>query len=662
MLRYLDNITITDEPEVIISYLDSKDIIKHKPGNPGRKEKNEILNCITAFDIEASTIVIDDKPQAFMYIWQWAFSKELVLIGRTWEQFLTFVGRLNDYLETRKTKLTLVAFDFNLSYEFQFFKGVWQFNREDVFCMDRRKILNCRMRNIEFRCAYLHTNMSLEVFCSKMGGKLQKQTGTLDYSIVRYPWTELTETELKYCVYDTVALIEAFEIEMGVEGDNLETLPGTSTGFVRRDAVNAIRSNKNYWHELYPIQPDLELFKALREAFRGGDTHGNRFYAGHIIENVYSVDRSSSYPDVLLNHKFPMTIFKNYGPISLERLQINIDKHKRASLFRVALWNVKLKDTYCGCPYLARDKCRLLHGALFDNGRVLEAHYLETTVTDIDWKIITEQYEFTNPCIYDSWFATYKYLPETFRDIIRDYYKRKTELKGVSDDIIPNAEILYMKSKNRLNSLYGMTAYNCLKPDFIFADGEYTVNTEVSDIMRLQKQNKKAFIPYQAGVWCTAWSRWELHRLRSMIDNKGCFVYCDTDSIKYVGDFDKEIERYNEICRRRSKQNDAQAADPNGVTHYTGVYEKDAGTPYRRFKTLGAKKYAYEDNNGKLHVTISGVNKQKGSEELEEAGGLEAFKPGMIFKKAGGTESIYNDNVNFTIRRKVGWSISRIML
>lgn len=662
MLRYLDNVTITDDIEMVIRYLDSREIIKHKQGNPGRKKKPEILDCTTAFDIETSTISIQDHPQAFMYIWQWAFSKELVLIGRTWEEFLTVVYRLNDYLETRQNNLSLVVFDFNLSFEFQFFKGIWQFTKDDVFCMDRRKILNCRMQHIEFRCAYLHSNMSLDVFCKKMGGALQKQTGTLDYSIVRYPWTELTDTELKYAVYDCIALIEAIEIEMRVENDNLESIPATSTGYVRRDAVDAIRSNKNYFHELYPIQPDMELFQALRLAFRGGDTHANRFYAGHISENVNSVDRSSSYPDVLINHKYPLSIFKHYGAITMERLRTNLEQHKRAAVFRIALWNVKLKDPYCGCPYLARDKCQLVHGAIFDNGRILEARYFETCVTDIDWRIITEQYTFENPCIYDSWFATYKYLPDRFRNIIREYYRKKTELKDVGNDELENAEILYGKMKNRLNSLYGMTAYNCLKPDFIFNGIDYGLNESITDAMRLQKQNKKAFIPYQVGVWCTAWARWELHRIRSVIDEKGCFVYCDTDSVKYIGDFDKEIEKYNQICIQRSKINGAFATDTNGVTHYTGVYEKDKGTPYKRFKTLGAKKYAYEDNAGKLHVTVSGVNKEKGSEELAEHGGLAAFAPGMVFKKAGGTESVYNDNVNFTMKRKVGWCISRTML
>ena len=64
---------------------------------------------------------------------------------------------------------------------------------------------------------------------------------------------------------------------------------------------------------------------------------------------------------------------------------------------------------------------------------------------------------------------------------------------------------------------------------------------------------------------------------------------------------------------------------------------------YSEFATMGAKKYAYRYPDGTLGITIAGVNKRKGAEELEAAGGLEAFKEGFVFRKAGGTESIYND-------------------
>ena len=71
-----------------------------------------------------------------------------------------------------------------------------------------------------------------------------------------------------------------------------------------------------------------------------------------------------------------------------------------------------------------------------------------------------------------------------------------------------------------------------------------------------------------------------------------------------------------------------------------GVYEDEGMCD--RFKTLGAKKYVGEVN-GKLKITIAGVNKKKGAEELLENGGIEAFKDGFKFVKSGGTESTYND-------------------
>ena len=72
-----------------------------------------------------------------------------------------------------------------------------------------------------------------------------------------------------------------------------------------------------------------------------------------------------------------------------------------------------------------------------------------------------------------------------------------------------------------------------------------------------------------------------------------------------------------------------------------GVWEVDG--IYKQFATLGAKKYVYVDENDKLHITIAGVDKKKGAIELEEHGGIEAFREGFIFRKAGGTEIVYND-------------------
>ena len=53
---------------------------------------------------------------------------------------------------------------------------------------------------------------------------------------------------------------------------------------------------KPYYHQMCDLWPDYECFKLLRAAFRGGNTHANRYYAGEIIHKVTSVDISSSYP------------------------------------------------------------------------------------------------------------------------------------------------------------------------------------------------------------------------------------------------------------------------------------------------------------------------------------------------------------------------------
>ena len=56
--------------------------VKNRRGNPGKKIRHYI-GITTAFDIETS--ILPGREQAFMYIWQWAFGEDTVVIGRTWE-------------------------------------------------------------------------------------------------------------------------------------------------------------------------------------------------------------------------------------------------------------------------------------------------------------------------------------------------------------------------------------------------------------------------------------------------------------------------------------------------------------------------------------------------------------------------------------------------
>ena len=609
---------------------------KRGRGNPKTRDVVEYVDCITAFDIE--TTRIRECEQSVMYIWQWCFADKFTVIGRTWDELSEFIDKLTEgWPDNRR----MVAFVHNLSYEFAFLRGVHFFLPEQVFAIRSRKILKAVWDKVEFRCSYLHSNMSLGEYLYKMGAPHQKTE--LDYQRDRWPWTELTQEELEYCVNDVRGLVEALTIEMQADGDNLYTFPLTSTGYVRRDAKRAMRGVHKSW--IVDQLPDLDTYHMLREAFRGGNCHANRYYAEQIVHNVHSADRSSSYPDVQCNCMFPVSKFFPYGETDLDEIMKLITKRKRAVLARVAMSNVRLRDKLWGCPYLSRDKCRNVIGGDYDNGRILCAEYLETTITDVDLRIIVEEYAADDMIFYDVRHARYGPLPQVLVAETINYYRKKTELKGIDGQ-----EVYYTKAKNKLNSIYGMMAQNPVKRSIIYTqdgvineDGiiDYYPEETTPEQELLDKSNRRAFLCYQWGCWVTAWARLRLEEGIRLAHQPGAeFLYCDTDSVKYLGAIDWST--YNAQRVEDSIKSGAWADDPSGERHYMGVYEQEHDMS--EFSTMGAKKYVYRDaKSGKLICTIAGVGKSAGAKELEAAGGITAFRDGFTFYEAGGLEALYND-------------------
>ncbi len=600
---------------------------KRGPGNPrSRRNKWNFKNAICAFDIETTNI--PEIRQSVMYIWQFAIEGVGVVTGRTWNEFLQFLDKLRGTMMPDEKYLIYVH---NLSFEFQYLRGIYEFKPEEVFAISPRKILKCSMFDqFEFRCSYLQCNMSLDNFTRAMGVEFEKLSG-FDYDKQRWFDTELTDFELAYCVHDVAGLVQAMRKRMMFSGDNFYTIPMTSTGYCRRDARAVFQ---NVPRRIIRDQlPEFRVYTYLRRAFRGGNTHASRFYANVKLTNVHSRDRASSYPEVLINHKYPVTkLFEFYNPTVQDMLNL-IDVRERAVLAEVEFVNIRLKDRFgCGCPYLSLSKCEYTYDRVNDNGRILSASWIQTVITDVDFKIIRDMYTWDEMHVNVLFHARYGYLPGSFRELIKDYFRRKTSLKGVE-----GREEDYRHSKELINALYGMSAQDPCKRSLIFEDDDFIEDMSVSGEDILQHYYRRAFMPYTYGVWCTAWARWELQQ---MIDLCGSnFVYTDTDSVKYVGDVD--FSSYNDRCIKQSKRSGAYAYDPAGNIHYMGVAEYEGC--YQEFKTLGAKKYVARDDRGKLGITIAGVSKKLGGDELEKAGGVDAFKEGFTFREAGGLEAIYND-------------------
>lgn len=613
--------------------IESAGIAKRRQGNPGTKtKKRQIIDLPCAFDIETSHT--PGREDAHLYHWQLQIGLDSPTIhGRTWNDLRVMLTRLCAAIGDRQ----LVIYVHNLSFEWQHLRTVYDFTNAELFCTGSRTVLYCRMfeGRIELRCSYLLTNLSLREWTHKMRVQHPKLDGdSYDYDKIRYPWTELSEEELRYCRHDVLGLCEALVAQMAQEGDNLATIPYTSTGYVRRD-VKAAMSNWSKW-TIRKIQPPPECYRLLREAFRGGDTHANRHWAGEIVTKAKHLDRSSSYPDVLVNCRYPMTPWRRWIRLTVSELQ-RLKALDMALLMRVKIKGLRLRSLSIGDPPLSYSKCRAVCNYWLDNGRILFADSLITCINDIDLMVYQDAYVWDEMEILEGWYSQYDYLPDPLRELICYYYRCKTELKGVTGEIDGvDAETLYVKSKNRINSIYGDMVRDVAKPAVVFNGVDFEPGPDDLED-QLAKHSRRAYNAYQWGVWCTSWARFRLWELIRQLGRN--YVYGDTDSAVYVGDVD--VSEYNRQRIADSKRNGAYAKDPKGKVHYMGVFE--AEETHKEFISWGAKRYAYRNQDGSITTTVSGVSKRLGPSELALHGGLSAFKPGMTWLYAAGTKSKYND-------------------
>lgn len=613
------------------------------PSRPKKPKKGYILNCVCAFDIETTVIYPEAmNPQAIMYIWQFACN-DRVTYGRYWPEYMNMLEGIRKVIpvDTR-----ILCYVHNLSYEFQFLSGLFRFFKDDVFCIQPRKILYASWDFMEYRCSMLLSNDSLAGFTEKHKVEHRKQSGeTFDYFKKRYPWTPLTNYEMKYALYDVIGLVECIYAEMKMNGDTLYTIPLTSTGYVRRDVKSVLRK-WNRSHQYY-LQPATEkIYRRLKECFRGGNTHANRYFVNQTQTREYgpywSFDISSSYPTQMVNRKYPMSEWKE-GPTDPEQIA-DLRDRGYCMLLVIIAENVKLRNTNNGFPPLSESKCRnfvpvrrpdggFVHD---DNGRVLAALHLETTLTDVDFDIFIANYD-ADIEFAETYYCRYGYLPDELREYIKKLYIDKTALKGKEDEI---SQVRYMQSKARINACYGLMVQDVIKPMVYYDNGEYVLDQDWNIEEELAKNRKKAYLSYSWGCWVTAWARKALEdAIRNCEDWKaGTFpLYCDTDSVKGCGPVD--FTALNEKAQYIAQKNGAYAQDVKGNTHYMGLYEREHDMD--EFRTLGAKKYAYTID-GKVYITIAGVGKKAGAKILQNAGGLDQMQEGFIFHGAT-SDAIYND-------------------
>ena len=634
----------------ILDKLKQYPILKKKPKAKKHSAAfRNIIDVVTAFDIETTTIHLPlvagqkQNSHAFMYVWQFQLD-DITIMGRTWDECFTLFNSLAEAcLAIQKeqglaTIPLLIIWVHNLAYEFTFLSGIYPFVNDECFFRDVRKPIYCRMYQcLEFRCSYIQTNMSLSHLTKQLKVEEKLSGQKYNYNKIRYPSTPLSEYEKAYCARDVQSLVECMRVKMRNDGDTLQTIPLTSTGYVRRDCIAAISPLYMNIKDILPSEPEYRL---LRKAFRGGNTHASRKTSGKILRNVYSYDMSSCYPAQQLTKKFPMSPWKFINDRNVyNRVEMMIGLgYAVVGLYQFRKLRLKRRVTI---PYLSLARTQS-YGFMLDNGRILEADYCEVALTEVDMQIVLNQYTFDAVQIDTAMVAQKHYLPDEYREVIKRYYRNKTMLKGTTD---PEELYQYAKSKEKLNGIYGMSAQDPIHADIKYEDGLY-IRSDY-DSVEVEKVLKSAKFPYSWGVYTTAYARAALQEAIDVAEQN--MVYCDTDSVKVSGTLD--LSTLNKKRQKLAADQGAYADDPKGNRHYMGVFELDG--VYDRFVTCGAKRYAYEAN-GHLSITVSGVSKAVNEETgvpfaVEELKCLENFREGFIWSKAAGTMAVYNDDDNFDL-------------
>ena len=135
---------------------------------------------ITGYDAKYSNEEYNEMVcGAVVYIWMLGINDE-VIYGRDLHELPAALQKIREHAAE-----DIIVYVHNLAYDFQFFRNVFDFS--EVFARTQRKPMYARAAGIEFRCSYMLTRLSLDSWGKQLNLEAKKQTGLLDYHVLRSP-------------------------------------------------------------------------------------------------------------------------------------------------------------------------------------------------------------------------------------------------------------------------------------------------------------------------------------------------------------------------------------------------------------------------------------------------------------------------------------------
>lgn len=575
-----------------------------------------IDNIHCGFDIETTKI---DNEKTFMYCWQFCvYSNEEynVIVGTYWYEFIDLIDMIVDklYIENHN----LIIWVANLGYEWQFMK--YHLTVTKSFFKELREPVEIE-----------HKNYILFKECLSWGGSLKKLAndytdliklkGDLDYSVYRETYKEHNEKEQFYCDFDVLILSQ---FSMWYENQYLKNglFPKTTTGalrlLIKKDIGKDLEKTYKRIASQFPYNLN-EYNKLMNFVYRGGYTHGNMLYMNEIIQNVYSVDFTSSYPSVMLYEKFPYSFNKcdnkKYSFDDIINLAEDFAFYGLFEFENITTTSFHSIESLNKCFNF--DEIRNDKNTILDNGRIQKTTHLLVYLTEQDLLSYKEFMMWDSVKILELHISRKNYLPKYLIKKLCEMYTGKAILKKQGKP--------YAIEKTYCNANYGMCVTRQVIDNIIWNDEDKEITTEHNKAYNNYDEYKKnKFLLPQWGVWISAIARRNL--LKNVYDlehkNKNVNVlYCDTDSIKFIGeDKAQVIDKYNEkiaIKRDKALERLKELNLDKSLYYDLGMFDNETkeynNGVIKFFKMFGAKRYIYLAKKGKKNIyncTVAGLPKE----------------------------------------------------
>lgn len=595
-----------------------------------KKKDIAYYNYANSFDIETSSFIENGDKRTLCYLWQLSLNG-LNIYGRHLNEFVDLLNRISRMLKLGYKK-RLIIYVHYLGYEFQFIRR--HFNWEDIFAREERKPMQARTSTgIVFKCSYFLSGYNLSTLANNITmHTIKKLDDEFDYNKLRHSGTPLTESELKYSLSD-ILIVKYFIEEEIIRNGDITDIPLTQTGYVRRMVKDNFYSKKNYsksYDTMNGLTIDIDEYSQLKRCFMGGFTHANAYYTGQTIHNVYSIDLASAYPANMLAEKYPMSKSVNLEITSMNQFREYISNF--CCIFDIEFINIESKIIQENI--ISVSKCTKLVGVQENNGRVVKASCLVTTITEVDYKSIEQFYNFEDMRVYNFRYYLKGYLPKPMIDSIIELYNDKTSLKGV-----PSKESEYLHSKGKINALYGMCVTDIVHDEVTYKGDTWGTirNNDIPGQIDKYNRARQKYLFYPWGIYVTAYTRRLLYE--SILEMGTDYIYSDTDSNKfknyqahefYIHEHNKNIKRKIEKSLRYHKLpiESSHPKDKYGNERQIGIWEIEHSDI--SFKTLGSKRYLIKEEDN-YSLTVAGTNKKKSMSYILNKSKKSGVSPFEIF-------------------------------